>query len=324
MPPAWPRCEVCCLPTPRATAIWGRREGSGDRVVKEPGRQADPLIMRLKAWEIAVASAAGAFAAVFLFSNVSGLGFGILAADVLWVSTRIEILENHDVPGHYTTLRGRLGILKLGLLLGLNAAAIYAIVFIEHDVGARARATFVADFAIIGLCFMLLAEFRRSGDAAINWLVGARAEREVGGRLAVFKTRGWLVLHGYQRERGDIDHILCGPRGAFAIETKSYGYRPSDVGQVARNAAWLRDQLQNKWVTGVLCVDDDRPPWRKEQIWVVSHHDLVHWLEGYRDAAIDPEEARARLLPDGNARPAGWWAEMRSRLLMRSPESASG
>lgn len=279
--------------------------------------------MRLKAWEVAVAAVAGAFATMFLFSNVSGLGFGLLAADVLWVATRIEILENHDEPGHYTTLRGRLGILRLGLLLGINAAAIYAIVFIEHDVGARARATFVADFAIIGLCFMLLAEFRRSADAALKWFVGARAEREVGARLAVFKERGWLLLHGYQRERGDIDHILCGPRGAYAIETKSYGYRPSDVGQVARNAAWLRDQLHNRWVTGVLCVDDDRPPWRKDQIWVVSHRDIVSWLEEYRDAAIDPEEARARLLPDGDVRPLSWWAESRARILMRSPESAS-
>jgi hypothetical protein len=274
--------------------------------------------MRLKAWEVAVAVAAAAFATFFLFSSVSGLGFGFLAADVLWVTTRIEILEDHDEPGHYTTLRGKLGLLKLGLLLGLNGAAIYGIVLIEHDVGARARATFVADFAIIGLCFMLLTELRRSGDAAMNWFVGARAEREVGGKLAVFKTRGWLLLHGYQRERGDIDHILCGPRGAYAIETKSYGYRPSDVGQVARNAAWLRDQLQNKWVTGVLCVDDDRPPWRKDQIWVVGHRDLVGWLESYRDAPIDPEEARARLLPAGSARP-GWWAEVRSQLLMRSP-----
>ncbi len=274
--------------------------------------------MRLKAWEVAVSIAAAGVATFFLFSNVSGLGFGFLAADVLWVTTRIEILENHDEPGYYTTLRGKLGLLKLGLLLGLNGAAIYGIVLIEHDVGARARATFVADFAIIGLCFMLLTELRRSGDAAMNWFVGARAEREVGGRLAVFKSRGWLLLHGYRRGRGDIDHILCGPRGAYAIETKSYGYRPSDVGQVARNAAWLRDQLQNKWVTGVLCVDDDRPPWRKDQIWVVGHRDLVDWLESYRDAPTDPEDARARLLPPGDPRP-GWWAELRSQLLMRSP-----
>lgn len=284
--------------------------------VKERPLLVDSPCMRLKAWEVALAVAAAAFAAIFLFSRVSGLGFGLLAADVLWVTTRIEILENHDKPGNYTILRGKLGFLKLGLLLGLSFAAIYGIVFIEHAVGARARATFVADFAIIGLCFMLLTEFRRSGDAAMRWLVGGRAEQEVGGSLEVFKSRGWLLLHGYKHDRGDIDHILCGPRGAYAIETKSYGYRPSDVGQVARNAAWLRDRLQNKWVTGVLCVDDDRPPWRKEQIWVVSHRDLVGWLENYRDAPIDPEDARARLAPVSAPRPS-WWAELRSRLLMR-------
>jgi len=274
--------------------------------------------MRLKAWEVAVSVVAAAFATFFLFSDVSGLGFGMLAADVLWVTTRIEILEHLDEPGYYTTLRGRLGILKLGLLLGINGAAIYGIAFIEEAVGPRARATFVADFAIIGLCFMLLTEFRRSGNAAMKWLVGAQAEHEVGGTLAVFKTRGWLVLHGYQHERGDIDHILCGPRGVYAIETKSYGYRPSDVGQVARNAAWLRDRLQNKWVTGVLCVDDDRPPWRKDQIWVVGHRDLVHWLETYRDTPMDPSEARARLLPPDRTRPSGW-SRLRSELMTHMP-----
>ncbi|MDX6479914.1 MAG: hypothetical protein QOG85_424 [Gaiellaceae bacterium] len=278
--------------------------------------------MRLKAWEVAVAVAAAALATAFLFSDVSGLGFGILAAAVLWVTTRIEILENYDEPGHYTTLRGKLGMLKLGLLLGLNGAAIYGIALIEHDVGSGARATFVADFAIIGLCFMLLTELKRSGDAAMNWFVGARAEREVGGRLAVFKTRGWLLLHGYQRERGDIDHIVAGPRGVFAIETKSYGYRPSDVRQVARNAAWLRDQLQNKWVTGVLCVDDDRPPWRKEQIWVVSHRDIVTWLGGYNDVPMDPAEARARLVPEVAVR-RSWLAELWSRLPARASETAA-
>src|SRR5438105_14880043 len=125
--------------------------------------------MRLKAWEVALAVSAAAFAAVFLFSRLSGLGFGLLAADVLWVSTRIEILENHDKPGNYTTFRGQLGLLKLGLLLGLNGAAIWGIVLIEHDVGPRARATVVADFAIIGLCFMLPTVLLPTGNAAFKW-----------------------------------------------------------------------------------------------------------------------------------------------------------
>ena len=268
--------------------------------------------MRLRAWEVALAVAASAFAAVFLFSNVSGLGFGLLAATLLWVTTRIEILENHAKPGNYTTLRGKLGILKLILLLGINGAAIYGIVLIEHDFGPSARGTLVADFAIAGLCFMLLNELWRSGDAALNWFVGARAEREVGTKLAVFESRGWLLLHGYKRERDDIDHVLCGPGGAYAIETKSYGYRPRDVAQTARNAAWLSAKLQNRWVTGVLCVDDDRPPWRKDRIWVVSHSDIADWIEESVGKPVDPNQARSLLVPPGDARP-GWRSHLRAR-----------
>lgn len=291
--------------------------------VKGAPRTVDSSTMRLKAWEIAVACLAGAFAAIFLFSNVSGLGFGLLAADLLWVTTRIEILENHSEPGNYTTLRGKLGILKLTFLLLINGAAIYGIVVIEHDVGARARGTVIADFAIAGLCFMLLNEVLSNGEAARNWFVGARAEREIGAQLAVFERRGWLLLHGYKREKGDIDHVLCGPGGVYAIETKSYGYRPRDIGQTASNAMWLSGKLQNRWVTGVLCVDEERPPWKKDKVWVVSHRDIVRWLEESGGAPIDPTEARSRLVPIRSAR-RGWRSEIRSRLSPRRADSAAG
>lgn len=268
--------------------------------------------MRLKLWEVALATAAAAFALIFLFSSASGLGVALFAADLLWLVTRIEILENHAEPGHYTTLRGQLGILKLALLLALNGAAIYAIYLIQHDFGARARGTVVADFAIIGLCFMLLTELWRSGEVTRKWLVGARAERAIGDKLGAFKTRGWLLLHGYKRDNwGDIDHVLCGPGGAYAIETKSYGYRPSDVGQAVRNAIWLRAKLEIPWVTGVLCIDDDRAPFKKDKIWIVSHRDLVGWIEAQHEKPIDPEYARARLLPPLNPR-RNWWSNLRS------------
>jgi hypothetical protein len=154
------------------------------------------LLVRLKPWEITAAGIGVAFAAIFLFSNASGLGFGLLAAVLLWVLTRIEILENYDEPGHYTAARGRLGVLELVLLLGIYGAAVYGLFVIQHDFGSKARATVIAEFAILGLCFMLAAEFWRSGDAMLNWFVGARAEREIGAKLMTFKQRGWLVLHG--------------------------------------------------------------------------------------------------------------------------------
>jgi hypothetical protein len=255
--------------------------------------------MRLKRWETGAGILGIAFAAIFIFSNVSGLGLALLAADTLWIITRIEILEDHERAGHYTTLRGRLGVLKLVLLFAIYGAAVYGLFVIRHDLPHAARAAVIGDFAIAGLCFMLLAELNRSAEDALNWFKGSRAERTIGAELAAFKEQGWLVLHGYKKDRGgDIDHILCGPNGAYAIETKSYGYRAGDLRQARTNAWWLREKLGVRcWVTGVLCVDGQSRPEEKDQVWVVSHTDLVDWLRGQHNVAVSPDEARERLLP---------------------------
>ncbi len=253
--------------------------------------------MRLKPGENALGALGVAFATIFLLSNTSGLGVGLLAADLLWLLTRLEIIESHETPGRYTTIRGRLGVTKLILLLAIYGATIYGIFVIQHDFGTKARATAIAEFGLAGLCFMLLGELQRSGQATLNWFVGARAEREVGSKLDMLKQQGWLVLHGFKTDRADIDHILCGPQGAFAIETKSYGYRAADLRQARRNAWQLRERLGVQcWVTGVLCVDEERRPEEKDRVWVVSHSDLVDWIRRQHNVPVDPEQARSRLL----------------------------
>jgi len=253
--------------------------------------------MRLKRSDAAVAAVGVLFSLTFMLSNVSELGYALLSADVLWMLTRVEIQERHDRPGYYTTLRGRIGVARLLLLGVIYGASVYALFVIKNDIGPKARATVLADFGIAGLCFMLLGEFKRSGDDAANWLVGGRAERRIGEKLDSFKDRGWLVLHGYKREwGGDVDHILCGPRGAFIVETKSYRFRRRDLRQAAYNAWWLREKLGVRWVTGVLCVDEQGPPRREGRIWVVGHEQLIRWLETQNDAPIDPVYARNRLL----------------------------
>jgi hypothetical protein len=253
--------------------------------------------VRLRRWETAAACLGVAFAVIFVFSNTSGLGFALLAADALWILTRIEIVERHDQPGRYTTLRGRLGIVKLALLAGIYVAAVWGLFMIRHDLGGKSRAGLIGDFAIAGLCFMLLGELNRSGDAMLNWFTGAQAERVNGRNLDGFKERGWLVLHGYKRDRGgDIDHIVCGPSGAYAIETKSYGFRSGDIRQTAVNAWWLREKLGIQWVTGVLCVDEDRQPEHKGKIWVVGRDHLLAFIEEQRNAGIDPALAKERLV----------------------------
>jgi hypothetical protein len=252
--------------------------------------------VRLKRWEAVTGCIGAAFAVLFVFGNTSGLGFALLAADALWVLTRIEIVERLDQPGRYTALRGRLGIVKLVLLMGIYGAAIWGLFIIRGDLGAKARAGVIGDFAIAGLCFMLLGELNRSGDATLNWFKGAKAERDNGTRLDALKERGWLVLHGYKRDRGgDIDHVVCGSAGVYAIETKSYEFRSRDIRQTAINAWWLRQKLGIRWVTGILCVDEDRQPEPKGRIWVVGRDHLLEFIEQQRNAGMDPAQAQERL-----------------------------
>jgi hypothetical protein len=249
--------------------------------------------MRIRRWEFAVGCLGVAFAALFLFGNTSGLGYALLAADALWIITRIEIVERHDRPGRYTTLRGRLGVMKLVLLLGIYSAAIWGLYIIRGDLPSRARAGVIGDFAIAGLCFMLLGELNRSGDATLNWFKGAQAERANGAKLDGLKERGWLVLHGYKRDRGgDIDHVVCGPTGVYAIETKSYGFRSGDIRQTAINAWWLREKLGIRWVTGILCVAEDRQPEPKGRIWIVGQDHLLDFIEQQRNTGIEPARAQ--------------------------------
>lgn len=253
--------------------------------------------MRLKPWEIAVTAAGLVFASYFLLSNVSGLGFALLAAVLLWVITRIEILEDHDVPGHYTSIRGKIGVLRLVLLLGIYTVGFYGIYIIQHDFGSKARATVIAEFAIVGLWCMLAAESVRSAKATANWIQGARAEREVGESLLTLGAKGWLVMHGYKRDWGDIDHIVCGPNGVFAIETKSYGYKARDARQAAGNAAWLKERIGVvPWVTAVLCVDGDPEVRKKDTVWVVGHREIVDWLVRQPSKPTDTALVLARLV----------------------------
>lgn len=254
--------------------------------------------MTLRVWEIVTAVLGAAFAAIFIFSNASGLGFALLAADGLWVVTRLRIEERHDQAGRYATLRGRLGLAKVILLLLIYAAAVWGLFVIKDDVGGKARATIVAAFAVAGLCYFLLTELRRGADDALNWLRGGRAESLNGADLGVLEEHGWLVLHNYKRERGgDIDHIVCGPHGAYAIETKSYGFRYRDMRQTKSNAWWLHEKLGIPWATGILCVAEDHPPEHKDPIWVVGRDHLVSFIESQRHTGIDPEVARRRLEP---------------------------
>lgn len=253
--------------------------------------------MKVIRWEVAASLLGLAFAVPFVFSNVWGLGVALVCADALWFLTRIKVVDRPGMPGRYATIRGRLAAVRLAFIALVYAAVSYGFLIVRHDLSPRARVAFVADFAMAGLGFMLLGELKRGGDDTLNWIFGARAERKIGAALAFFADRGYLVVHGYPKDwGGDIDHVVCGRTGAYIIETKSYGFRSRDLRQTALNAWWLRERLHAPWVTGILCVAEDREAELKGKVWVVGHAQLVPWLADQRNQPVDPESARRILL----------------------------
>jgi hypothetical protein len=254
--------------------------------------------MRIRPWEIAVGVSAFLLGTTFLLGASSVIGIGVVCATAIWLVSRVSVTERHDAPGHYARTRGRLGLVKLVLVFGVYALVVVAFWMLRGDV-SQTRSGAIAIVALTGFAFLLIRELQEAGDDALNWLIGGRAERTVGRRLDELRADGWLVLHGYKKDRGgDIDHVVCGPGGAFAIETKSYGYRRRDVGQTAANAAWLKERLGVRWATGVLCVAGDHPTQKVQTVWVMDADSLCGWIQRQRGAPVEATSAQWRLADD--------------------------
>jgi hypothetical protein len=60
-------------------------------------------------------------------------------------------------------------------------------------------------------------------------LLGSRGERAVGHLLQVqLAPLGYRIVHGIQCDGYDIDHVLVGPGGVYALETKTVSKRGND------------------------------------------------------------------------------------------------
>jgi hypothetical protein len=76
---------------------------------------------------------------------------------------------------------------------------------------------------VVGLTATLSALATEMGPAHIqNWKLGADGEKLTAKALEPLIAEGWDVRHDVQTRsgRGNIDHVLEGPSGTFALETK--------------------------------------------------------------------------------------------------------
>jgi hypothetical protein len=72
------------------------------------------------------------------------------------------------------------------------------------------------------IALAMIAVAKRIVDRSESWLAGGLGERAVGDALSVLEAEGYVVLHDLDTGRGNVDHVVLGPTGAFVIETKAW------------------------------------------------------------------------------------------------------
>jgi hypothetical protein len=116
-------------------------------------------------------------------------------------------------PGQHA--RERAGALG-AWLIGTVGFSVLVLLVAWREFGGRGWKLVLIMAAAIGL----MAAAQRELDPQIaRWLQGARGEERVGAVLRGLQSRGWHAIHGIFLGRGDVDHVVIGPGGVFAIET---------------------------------------------------------------------------------------------------------
>ena len=161
-----------------------------------------------------------------------------------------------------------------------------------------------AIFLALGLLFVLK---RLAGEGRVldpeNLRSGILGEEAVADALALLPSSYW-VLHGVPTGHGDVDHVVIGPTGVFALETKAWrgsfyrkrgqlycnGKAAEHVLRQARGAAGqvrglLLEAGVDEWVEAVVVASRanvSRSPLRFPKAYVVSIDGVVEFITGRR------------------------------------------
>ena len=184
--------------------------------------------------------------------------------------------------------RFRLAWLGSGLFLTCFVAVL-ALAFTDRLLAVAASALLVVG------TFALRPAAERYLDDQLHWAQGGAAERAVGETLDELRREGWYLLHDVEAlGGGNVDHIAAGPGGVFLIETKLRSYRNEQLGKVKRQAKLLHDELDDCWVTPIICLHRRQgKPFEHKDVWIVPHAHLLDWLRNQHNKTV-PFETLAR------------------------------
>ena len=134
-----------------------------------------------------------------------------------------------------------------------------------------------------------------------RWLRGAEGEEAVGGILESLAADGWHVIHDVSFGRGNIDHVVVGPGGVFAVETKSHAGRislerldPKMLSQAYAEKKTLEERLGVE-VEPLLVFSRayliERPSAKRQGVTVMTARGLPHYFSRRRPT-MSAEQSR--------------------------------
>jgi Nuclease-related domain len=83
------------------------------------------------------------------------------------------------------------------------------------------------------------------------WDIGAKGEERVGRRLERLQGGACVVLHDRSLGHGNIDHLVCTPRGVWVVDTKNYTGRVEARRRARQSQLFVRGRHATALVDGV-------------------------------------------------------------------------
>lgn len=251
--------------------------------------------MAVRIWALVAAALGGLIALTYGLSGELAVGLSFAAATVVGLATQMSPLDLRGVAGGRVRSEARIVATKA---IGLAVAVCWVLALLlraalEH--WSRTEPGLVAVVALAGLAAMLFIELGRQGEELISRMSGAAQEETVGNLLDPLRDEGWIVVHNWDRRNGNIDHIVIGETGAFAIETKAGRYRGRAGLQAIGAARAVRELTGVSWVTAVACTTGQNEPEQRGQVSIVGPASLVDWLRSarlHKGRPIDLDRAR--------------------------------
>lgn len=243
--------------------------------------------MTFVAWRLATTVLGLLLGVLFL-----GTGFifeGVITASValLWCLVHARVPESVGVRflHHQAYLQfARLAVIVILVLAALAALAVGFV--LRWNTEAQGPLLFAA---LAGCAVLLMREAERTVVSFDRFMDGGDAEVRVYNELRTLPD-GWVSDHNWLRPDGfgNVDHIVGSPDGRwFAVETKSHWFRYRDLRQAVTGALAVKNALDVRWVTPVLCVDDRQQKTVQRRVgnafvWVVDREKLAGFLRDFR------------------------------------------